>query len=237
MNDELISEIRADLTANSDEKTLNSSRRYFKEPVILHGVKFSLVNNMAAGYFRRIKHLDKQEIFALCEELLQSDYSEEAAIAFTWAYRLHKQYTPDDFSRFEDWLEKYVNTWAKCDEFCNHTIGAFIEQYPEHIRYLKQWAASDNRWVRRGAAVTLVLPARRGKFLEEVFDIADILLHDEDDLVRKGYGWMLKEASRLHRNEVLEYVVRNRATMPRVALRYAIELMPDDMRRTAMAKA
>jgi 3-methyladenine DNA glycosylase AlkD len=236
MNRQLLSEIQAELAAGSDEATLESERRFFKEEVLLHGVKMSVVNKTAAAYFKRIKHLDKQEIFALCEELLKTDYGEEAMIAFKWAYRLNKQYAPDDFTLFEGWLDKYVNTWAKCDEFCNHAVGEFIERYPEYVQYLKQWARSDNRWVRRGAAVTLILPARRGRFLGDVFEIAGILLLDEEDLVRKGYGWMLKEASRLHREEVFDYVVRNRAVMPRVALRYAIELMPQEMRRIAMSK-
>jgi 3-methyladenine DNA glycosylase AlkD len=79
------------------------------------------------------------------------------------------------------------------------------------------------------------MPVRKGLFLDDVYEIADILLIDDDDLVRKGYGWMLKEASRLHRQEVFEYVVKHKAVMPRVALRYAIELMPQDMRKAAMS--
>ena len=63
-----------------------------------------------------------------------------------------------------------------------------------------------------------------------------ILLHDEDDLVRKGYGWMLKEASRAWPNEVLEFVLQRRAKMPRIALRYAIELLPPDWRKRAMRR-
>jgi 3-methyladenine DNA glycosylase AlkD len=84
--------------------------------------------------------------------------------------------------------------------------------------------------------VTLILPARKGKFLNDAFAISGILLHDEDDLVQKGYGWLLKEASRLHQKEVFDYVMKNKTTMPRTALRYAIEKMPQDLRRKAMEK-
>ena len=57
--------------------------------------------------------------------------------------------------------------------------------------------------MRRAAAVTLILPARKGKFLEDIFEIADSLLLDTDDLVQKGYGWMLKEASKKHQKQLL----------------------------------
>jgi len=69
-----------------------------------------------------------------------------------------------------------------------------------------------------------------------VLDIADLLLTDNDDLVRKGYGWLLKESSRKHQKEVFDYVIRNRRAMPRTALRYAIELMPKELKADAMMK-
>jgi 3-methyladenine DNA glycosylase AlkD len=95
---------------------------------------------------------------------------------------------------------------------------------------------SDIRWAKRGAAVTLILPARKGMVLDTVFEIADNLLEDKDDLVQKGYGWMLKEASKQHQKQVYDYIIKNKAKMPRTALRYAIEKMPPDLRKEAMKK-
>ena len=116
-------------------------------------------------------------------------------IACDWSYRFHSEYEPDDFYTFEKWLKNYVSNWAACDTLCNHTIGAIVEQYPQFLENLKHWARSENRWVKRGAAVTLIIPAKRGKFLKDIFEIADILLLDKDDLVQKGYGWLLKDAA------------------------------------------
>ena len=66
--------------------------------------------------------------------------------------------------------------------------------------------------------------------------MADSLLADPDDLVQKGYGWMLKVASNNYRHEVFEYVMRNKRVMPRTALRYAVEKMADELRKEAMKK-
>jgi len=236
MKSDVLSAVREELRQSADEKVKNSARRFFKEDVQVIGVKASTVSNISKQYFREIEGRDKQEIFALCENLLQSDYVEEAAIAFQWAYFIKEQYLPADFYVFERWVSQYVNNWAKCDTLCNHAIGSFIERYPSFIENLKEWAKSENRWFRRASAVTLILPARRGKFLDEVQQISNILLKDEDDLVQKGYGWMLKEASRTHQREVFDYVMKNKGEMPRTALRYAIEKMPADMRKEAMAK-
>jgi 3-methyladenine DNA glycosylase AlkD len=84
--------------------------------------------------------------------------------------------------------------------------------------------------------VTLILPARKGKFLEDILEISDLLLKDEDDLVQKGYGWMLKEASKRHQKEVYEYIMRRKDEMPRTALRYALEKMPENLRKKAMER-
>jgi len=236
MNSNIISAIRQELEQQVDARTRDSFQSFFKEKVTAYGVKIATVNRIASKYFRDVKPLGKIEIFALCEGLLKPDYMEEAFIAFEWAYRLRGEYQPEDFVVFENWLNNYVNNWAKCDTLCNHTIGSFVEKYPQYIANLKGWTSSENRWLRRASAVTFVLPARKGQFLEDVFQIADSLLQDGDDLVQKGYGWMLKEASKPYQKEVYDYVMCNNKLMPRTALRYAIEKMPEDLRRSAMGK-
>jgi 3-methyladenine DNA glycosylase AlkD len=131
-------------------------------------------------------------------------------------------------------MKAYIDNWAKCDTLCNHSIGDFVGKYPEFIGRLKEWTSSGNRWLRRGAAVSLIIPARQGKFLPELFEIAGRLLKDGDDLVQKGYGWMLKAASQSHQEEVFSFVMENKREMPRTALRYAIEKMPPELRAEAM---
>ncbi|TAL34050.1 MAG: DNA alkylation repair protein [Spirochaetes bacterium] len=232
----VILNIRKELKLLADEKTRESGKRFFKEDVTLYGVKTADVTRIARGYFKEIKGKGKEEIFGMCDALWQSGAMEESFIACDWAYALRKDYEPRDFKVFEKWVKEHVDNWASCDTLCNHTVGAFVEKYPAYVSNLKKWARSKNRWMRRAAAVSLIIPARRGMFLGDIFEIADILLADGDDLVQKGYGWMLKAASQAHLNPVHEYVMKNKAAMPRTALRYAIEKMPEKLKKSAMAK-
>jgi 3-methyladenine DNA glycosylase AlkD len=236
MDSTVIAGIRKALKQNSDEKVRESFECFFKENARFYGVKSAIVGKIAREYFKEIKENDKKAKFALIEELLKARYVEEAMIGYAWADRISKSFDQEDFDVLETWLSNYVSNWAECDTLCNHPIGSFIEKYPAHIKKLKTWARSENRWVRRGAAVTLIIPARRGIFLKDIFEIADILLADKDDLVQKGYGWMLKEASREHQKEVFDYIVKNKKEMPRTALRYAIEKMPKELKKRAMEK-
>ncbi len=192
------------------------------------------VRRIGRKYFREVKGLPKNHILDICQELLDSGTWAERIIAFQWAFQLRKRYEKEDFNTFERWLKAHVTGWSSCDDLCTHAMGELLHQFPELLPKVKEWTSSENMWKRRGAAVTMVYPIRRGKYLEVVFEIADSLFHDDEELVLKGYGWMLKEASVTYRREVYDYVMKNRATMPRTALRYALEKMPEHMRKKAM---
>lgn len=234
--DEIISKIRQTLIESADEKTRQQSEYFFKEQITVYGVKSATVHKIAKDIFAEIKGLPKAEIFAACEKLWQSGYMEESFVACVWSEKLSKKFEPADFEILERWIKNYVSNWASCDTLCNHTIGDFVTMYPEFISRLKDFAHSENRWVKRAAAVSLIIPARKGLFLKDIFEIADILLKDKDDLVQKGYGWMLKAASQAHQQTVFEYVMSKKSVMPRTALRYAIEKMPDELKKLAMQK-
>jgi 3-methyladenine DNA glycosylase AlkD len=236
MDTTVLASVRKALKQNSDERVRKSFERFFKESVRFYGVRSAVVSRIGGEHFKEIKNSDKKTKFALIEQLLKAGYFEESMIAYAWADRISKTFDKEDFEVLEAWLSRYVSNWAECDTLCNHAIGTFIDTYPAYVKNLKTWARSANRWVRRGAAVTLIVPARRGKFLKEVFEIADILLLDDDDLLQKGYGWMLKEASKQHQKEVFEYIMKNKKAMPRTALRYALEKMPPALRKKAMEK-
>ena len=232
----IISKIRKELRRNVDEQTRSSAQRYFKEKIKVYGAKTADVTKISKKYFEEIKNQNKADVFRACEELFSSGFMEDAFSSCNWSYFVRAQFEENDFLIFQRWIEKYVDNWATCDTLCNHTVGAFIEKYPSYVKELKKWAKSENRWMKRASAVTLIIPARHGKFLKDIFEIADILLLDNDDLVQKGYGWMLKAASQAHQKDVFDYVMKHKATMPRTALRYAIEKMPKELRKKAMDK-
>lgn len=234
--DPVITQIRQELKNHADPEIRKTSQRFFKEKISCYGMKTATVIVIAKKYWKAVKDRPKTQIFALCEELYQSGYLEESFIVSNWAHALSGRYEQEDLVVFRHWIDTYITNWAACDSFCNHTMGSFIEQYPESIDELKQWTLSQNRWMRRAAAVSLIVPAKHGKFLKEVFEIADLVLPDGDDMVRKGYGWLLKEASRKHQKDVFDYIMKNRKTMPRTALRYAIELMPTELKGPAMKR-
>jgi 3-methyladenine DNA glycosylase AlkD len=234
----IIETIRKTLKAESCETIRASSLRFFKEDqkVKIHGLKSARVGQIAKTYFTAVKDLPKEALFALCEQLWQSGYIEESGIACDWMCRIHPQLKPKDWIVFEHWIDEYITNWARCDTFCGDTVGAFLVMYPQYVKKLRTWAKSKNLWKRRAAAVSLIKPARKGLFHKEVFQLAEILLLDSEDMVQKGYGWLLKEASNFDQQAVFQFVMKHKAVMPRTALRYAIEKMPKSLKEQAMKK-
>lgn len=233
---EIVARLEKELEKMSDAKLQQTSQRFFKESIKTYGTKTGDIVKLGKTYFKEIKDLKKKEVFELCESLWQSGYLEETFIACEWSYNMHKQFEEKDIQTFERWIDKYITNWASCDTFCNHTVGEFMMMYPQYISTLKTWAKSKTRWMKRASAVSLIIPARKGMFLNDIFEIADTLLLDSDDMVQKGYGWMLKVASQSHEKEVFDYVMDHKSNMPRTALRYAIEKMPKELKVQAMAK-
>jgi 3-methyladenine DNA glycosylase AlkD len=236
MTHPLIQKIRVDLKKHADPAVRQSAQRFFKEGISCYGVKTATVYRIAGIHWKLVKGLPKADVFRFCESLLQSGNQEEAFIVCDWVPRLAAAFERNDLRLFKKWISRYIDNWAKCDCFCNHSMGDFVDRFPDSVPEIKSWTRSPNRWMKRAAAVTFILPCRRGGFLTDAFEIADALLEDPDDLVQKGYGWLLKEASRLHQPEVLDFVMKRRDRMPRTALRYAVELMPPAMRKEAMQK-
>jgi len=234
--DPVIARIREELKILADPEICQTSRRFFKEEIACYGIKTATVTAIAKTSWKEVRSRDKQEIFGLCEELYRSGMMEEAFIVSNWVPNLKERFEPQDLTLFRHWIDTFITNWATCDSLCNHAVGDFIDKFPESVDELKRWTESENRWIRRAAAVSLIVPAKKGRFLNDAIEIADRLLTDADDMVQKGYGWLLKEASRKHPAEIFAYVMRNRKQMPRTALRYAIELMPGEMRAEAMKK-
>jgi 3-methyladenine DNA glycosylase AlkD len=234
----ILDKIRLELKkADKPENKINY-QQFFKEKLEEpFGLKSAILKEISKTCFKDIKHLSKMEIFDICEELLHSKIGPRRFFAFDWAGKQNRSFEKSDFTRFERWLMDYVDNWGSCDTICTIVIGPLVAKFPELSSKTKKWAKSNNLWQRRASAVSLIYPVKKHLLLDEVFKTADILLMDDQDMVLKGYGWMLKVAGDYYPDEVFAYVMKHKDKMPRTALRYAIEKYPPNKRKEAMEKS
>jgi 3-methyladenine DNA glycosylase AlkD len=224
----MLKDLRAALKGNSD-KTYNYNM-FFKTPIKAYGVRYPVLRKIARDFFP--ENLDGGDLGKLCEELWQSGMHEESVVAVYWA----KRGKIATVSLMKRWLDKYVSNWAQVDDICLNVLCPMLEKDVSLLPEIKSWAKSRNLWTRRAAAVSFVYPCRRGLYLKDIFEVAEVLLPDKEDLIQKAYGWALREAGKLHQKEVFSFVMKYKDKMGRTALRYAIELMPKSLKQKAMAK-
>ena len=195
-------------------------------------VRSPQARKMAAEVYRTVKHWPLAERNRFCNELWKSGSDEEGVLAIYLYRHFRKQCASCEFHLFEKWIERYVHNWGHCDGVSHYLISAAIENEPELATRVLPWTASSNRWKRRAAAVSLVRGARKGCDLPHILRVAENLLYDEDDLVRKGVGWLLKETYAAKPREVVRFLSRRKPGVPRIVLRTAAEKMsPADRER------
>jgi 3-methyladenine DNA glycosylase AlkD len=230
--------IHRELLAICSEKMREGQSRYFKENVRFLGCSLPQCNKIAGEWAKKLKTdgWSYDDILLIAEELLKADTFEEGAVGLELVSHYEKDFRESDFKIFESWLRRYVTNWAHDDTIAPHIIGELVGKYPGLTEGVFEWTKSDNRWMRRAAAVTYVLHARRGRFHKEVFRTADALLGDKDDMVQKGLGWMLKCASQADESTVVSYLMKNRDRTSRLVLRYATEKVSPENRKAVLGK-
>ena len=127
-----------------------------------------------------------------------------------------------------------INNWDIVDSSCRDVVGNYLLNKSRDPLY--KLAGSTNLWERRIAMVSTAAFMRAGQDAD-VYKIATMLLHDQHDLIHKAVGWMLREAGKyVSRPHLLAFLDTHAKTMPRTALRYAIEHLDPATRQAYMQK-
>ncbi len=126
-----------------------------------------------------------------------------------------------------------VNNWDLVDGSAPYILGAYLVTKKDRS-VLYRLARSGKLWRERVAMVATYALIKAGDF-EDAIRIAAILLMHKHDLIHKAVGWMLREIGKKDENELRNFLDQHAATMPRTALRYAIERMTPTERKRYMA--
>jgi 3-methyladenine DNA glycosylase AlkD len=226
--------VLARLHAMQSDEELRKYARYFKfgEGEYAHGDRFIGVRmGHVFALAREMVALPPPEI----EALMESDIHEARAAAMSI---MAKQYAAKKTTAerrqelFDLYLRRHdrINNWDLVDLAAWHVVGPHLVDRPRDV--LHRLARSPSQWERRTAILATFSFIRRRDYADALA-IAEVLLDDGEDLVRKAVGWMLRT---IHDRDVLvDFLERHAATMPRVTLRNAIEKFPADERARWLA--
>ena len=113
-----------------------------------------------------------------------------------------------------------INTWDLVDRSAPYVVGSYLFDRPRKILY--KLARSERMPERRTSIVSTLYFIGKGD-VDDAFKLAETLLHDKEDLIRKANGWALRFAGDKDRQQLLRFLDEHAVTMPRVTLRYATE--------------
>jgi 3-methyladenine DNA glycosylase AlkD len=224
----LTEEIVAETRRHYDIGRAAASKRYFREPIEALGIPMPKCKEIADKFYPRVKG-NLPLAIEVVGELHSQRIIELPIIGDYMLKRMRGGLTSEHFPIFDSWVDSLTN-WATTDTLCTGILFETVRKDPCLVERLIEWTGSENRWRRRAAAVTLVPIARKGDMLDDAFRVADRLMEDPDDMAQKGVGWLLKEASKKHPDEVRRYLIGWKPRTTSLILRYASEKLPLDKR-------
>jgi 3-methyladenine DNA glycosylase AlkD len=175
--------------------------------------------------------------------LLYSSIHEERLVALlilAWRYSSSSSSREEKEEIVKFYLNniKRVNNWDLVDLSAPNILGAhlLVDNRHDRRRLLYRLAGSENVWERRIAIVATHQFIRNGDF-SDTLKIAEMLLQDRHDLIRKAAGWMLREVGKRDAAAEEAFLEKHCRVMPRTMLRYAIERLPESKRRRYKKKA
>jgi len=224
----IVRQIRLELKQKGSRKIVKEKRRFHKEDITCYGLTVRQIQEIVEKFYPMVQD-DLELALKVGEALLKSKVMEEGSVAIRILQKMTNKFTPHLFETFDRWID-YCTNWSITDTLSYRLIGEVLTLDASKIEQLLRWTTSKNRWRRRAAAVSLVKPALKGIFLNEVFMIAERLMTDSDDMVQKGVGWLLKDASWKHPKEVSDFLLKWKEEAPALVLRYASERLPENMK-------
>lgn len=218
----LVDDILLEISALQNEDIKNSYLKFFKEETInkseFLGVKIPSIRALSKKYYNKLS-------LSQIEKILQNSFHEIRYFALSCLV-LRAQNKKEIAEIEKIYLKnlEYINNWDLID-----ISAPYILKNSENKLILKL-IKSDVFWVRRVGILSQLANIRNGKF-EFFIKIAEILINDEEDLIQKPLGWLLREVGKVDLVILENFLEKYANVMARVALRYAIEKFDKEKRQ------
>ena len=230
-----VSLIRKELREKSDLTKASFLQSFFKtgkgqygEGDVFLGVVVPEIRKIA----KRHKELSLDELSVL----LASKFHEERMCALLILLERY-HHSPEKESVVSYYLKnkRGINNWDLVDVSAHKILGDWLKD-KEDRNVLFRMSSSSSLWDRR-ISIMASYAFIKNKDYEDTLKLASILINDEEDLIHKAAGWMLREIGKRDKRKEEIFLKKHAAEMPRTMLRYAIEKFPQKERKKYMDQA
>jgi 3-methyladenine DNA glycosylase AlkD len=209
---------------------------FFKEEIKSHGWRAAALRRAMRQHRKEIlREHNLAFLVKVADELFSGRVLEEKTAAVLLLENLDAKFRDSEFRLFEKWLDR-ISSWADHDALVHCLIAPMVVAEPVRVNSIFRWSKSTDFWHRRAACVALIKGARARMFFPEIVRLSDFLLADEDDMVQKGLGWLLRETAKFDAKRTVPYLLNIRARAPRLVLRTACETLPKEQKDRILAR-
>jgi 3-methyladenine DNA glycosylase AlkD len=209
---------------------------FFQEEIKSRGWCTAELRRVAVRFRRAIVHERGTDfLLQVADQLFRgSRVLEEKVFAVLMLEKLVDKFGDPEFRLFASWLPR-ISSWADHDALVHYLIAPMVAAKAARSKRVFGWAKSPRRWHRRAACVALIQGARKKMFLPEIKRLSNFLLQQEDDMVQKGLGWLLRETAKADPKQTVPYLMKIRQKAPRRVLRTACETLPMKTRKKILS--
>jgi 3-methyladenine DNA glycosylase AlkD len=228
----IAAKIRSLLRNQASAKHAKGVQWFFKGEIKSHGWYTADLRRAAVPARRHLQNeFGLPFVVDVADRLFFGPVLEEKIFAVFLLEKLTGGLGGKEFRLFESWLAR-ISSWADHDALVHYLIAPMISAEPKRLPKVFKWSKSPDRWHRRAACVALIHGTRQGKFWPQIMRLSNSLLPDKDDMVQKGLDWLLRETGKANSARTIRYLVKIRASAPRLVMRTGCEtLSPHDRAR------
>ncbi|MEC7820194.1 MAG: DNA alkylation repair protein [Actinomycetota bacterium] len=215
-----VNKIKSELRSLSDPKRKKFLPAFFKtekggygEGDKFIGVTVPNIRKIAKKY----KSIDEKSL----KDLLYSQWHEERFCAWIIVLDRYKKSADKKF-----WYEfslkhiKQLNNWDLVDIVTPNLFGDYLLDKPD--KQIISWSKSDSLWIRR-VAIMATWPRIKANMFSTTLKISEKYIRDQEDLIHKATGWMLRELGKRDESILLKFMDKHHEDMPRIMVSYALE--------------
>lgn len=228
----MLEDLRRELKKLSDKKKALELQRFFKTAEGEYGYGDVFIG-LSVPQSRELALKYDGMPFDELYKLLRSEIHEERLIALLIMVNNFQKEEMLQRRIYEFYLKniKFVNNWDLVDLSSDKIMGAYLIDKPKTILY--KLADSKNLWERRIAMVATYYFIKNNQY-DDAIQIAEKLVKDENDLIQKAVGWMLREVGKRDLETEVKFLNQYHKEMGRTALRYSIEKFPEKSKKAYM---
>ena len=226
-------EARRELKRASRPSVSFDPSRYFRGAPDLgfHNVGTAAMRRLARTlYADHARDWTIDDAVACAEALIVDRHLETKSVGIEILARYRRDLTPRLLPVWKRWLAKgHSANWATTDALCGLLIGPMLVTHPAAVPRCVSGRGIAACGCAARSAVSLIPSVRKSLALDVAYEVAAVL-RDDEDLIHKAVGWLLREAGKADQKRLECYLRKHGRATPRTTVRYAIERLPPSKR-------